>query len=389
MCESSETPTRTYLDSVTARFEQQYLERQKKIEKKKCQREVELAHSRYLKQNVVDSQEMGHASFVVGTWSKKHGDIEKKWKIKDKREKERIDARFSPYRSSPSNPRRQSTIQKKRTGTQSQNLVENHRQQTPASSSSSAVISLDDSLEEVKMIGRDEHIICPVLYCEVKFTSQNKLEQHMRDFDHSPINPCSENLDGTLTGIKEYTCTNCGASFESREGWDNHHDVEGPCSSPKLLTVTGYLCPRTLSIFASKEKCAASIQRGTSDIKFPFKGDDAVTCGSVKPCPVSQIFIDDFTTRCKSCPFSISCMDCGVEISNHESLQNHFTLTDQSHILTTTTVFSKEEVFSEYITEYSSNFTNLPKPENAESKMRKDTFSNFVKFLCHLLEKNL
>ncbi|XP_061182624.1 E3 SUMO-protein ligase ZNF451-like [Saccostrea echinata] len=395
MCESTETPPRTYLNSVTARFEQQYLERQKKIEKKKCQREVELAHSQYLKQNVVDSQEMMHASFVVGTWSKKHGDLEKKWAVKDKREKQRIDARFSPYRNSPSSSRRQqsSAIQKKRTSTPSGNSMQNPRQQarTPVSTSSPAVISLDDSLEEMKMTGCEEHIIiCPVLYCEVKFTSKNKQEQHMRDFDHSPINPCSENSNGVLAGIKQYICTHCGANFESRERWDYHHDMEGPCSSPKLLAVNGYLCPRTLSIFSSKEKCEASIQRGTSDIiKFPFKDDDALTCRSVKPCPVSQTFIDDFTTRCKSCPFSISCMDCGVEINDNESFQSYFSLTDQTHILTATTIFSKEEVFSEYITEYFSNFSDLSKPENAESKMRKETFSNFVKFLCHLLEENL
>lgn len=49
------------------------------IEKKKCQREVELVHSQYLKQNVVNSSEMAHAKFVVGTWSHKHGMLTTKW----------------------------------------------------------------------------------------------------------------------------------------------------------------------------------------------------------------------------------------------------------------------------------------------------------------------
>lgn len=34
---------------------------------------MELVHSQYLKQNVVNSSEMAHAKFVVGTWSHKHG----------------------------------------------------------------------------------------------------------------------------------------------------------------------------------------------------------------------------------------------------------------------------------------------------------------------------
>lgn len=34
---------------------------------------MELIHSQYLKQNVVNSSEMAHAKFVVGTWSHKHG----------------------------------------------------------------------------------------------------------------------------------------------------------------------------------------------------------------------------------------------------------------------------------------------------------------------------
>lgn len=49
------------------------------IEKKKCQREVELVHSQYLKQNVVNSSEMAHAKFVVGTWSHKHGTLTTRW----------------------------------------------------------------------------------------------------------------------------------------------------------------------------------------------------------------------------------------------------------------------------------------------------------------------
>ncbi|XP_048763268.1 uncharacterized protein LOC125671539 isoform X2 [Ostrea edulis] len=399
MCDSNGSPSRTFLDSVTARFEQQFLERQKKLEKKKCQREVELAHSQYLKQNVVDSQEMARAKFVVGTWSRKHGDVEKKWITKDKREKQRIEDRFSPYgkisnsRKKPFSP----VLQKNRAGT-----VLGNKQETlvPSANTAVPVNSLDDPAEEVVMIGNDELLVCPVLYCEVRFTSRDQLQQHMEDFDHSPINPCLENPNGALTVTQEYVCTNCRACFRSRKNWEHHQRMEGPssssvegfCSSPKLLAVAGYLCPKTLSVFSSFESCEASIQKGTTGIiKFPFK-DDLESQQSIKPCPVSKTFIDDFTTRCKSCPYSISCIDCEVEISDNASLQDHVSVTDQSHILTARSNLSKEEVFSEYLTEHISNFTEiLSKYENVDSKIERDkqemeTFSNFVNVLCRLLE---
>lgn len=71
------------------------------------------------------------------------------------------------------------------------------------------------------------------------------------------------------------------STFQSRKNWEHHQRMEGPssssvegfCSSPKLLAVAGYLCPKTLSVFSSFESCEASIQKGTTGvIKFPFKG---------------------------------------------------------------------------------------------------------------------
>lgn len=61
----------SFINSLTDNFNNTCILFQ--IEKKKCQREVELVHSQYLKQNVVNSSEMAHAKFVVGTWSHKHG----------------------------------------------------------------------------------------------------------------------------------------------------------------------------------------------------------------------------------------------------------------------------------------------------------------------------
>lgn len=413
--------SRTFLESVKARFEQQYLERQKRIEKKKCQREVELVHSQYLKQNVVNSSEMAHAKFVVGTWSHKHGDAEKKWLVKDKREKQRIEARFSPYGKSPNSSRRQNSSPREqqhgnvsgpslpKSRLMTRTPMGGSQRSTPAStstctSSSPTVISLDDTSDEVVIdnIELPEHsqpLACPVLYCEVLFTTRDKLEQHMRDFDHCPINPCMVNLDGVLAHSRSYMCTSCSECFKEKKDWECHRHRRAPDSSledssatPGLLVVVGYLCPRTLSIFSSYEQCESSIKKGTEDIlKFPFQDDDEVTLQSVKPCPVSKAFVDDFTARCKSCAYTVSCIDCGVELLDSGSLQDHMQLFDHDHVLTSRSTVSKEDVFTEYITEHVSNFSELLdkyiKRGSEEQSLK--TFSNFVTVLCHLLKENM
>nr|XP_022319072.1 E3 SUMO-protein ligase ZNF451-like [Crassostrea virginica] len=428
MSKSTGSPgSRTYLESVTARFEQQHQERKKKIEEKKFQREAELVHSQYLKQNVVNSAEMAHAKFVVGTWSQKHGDVEKKWLLKDKREKQKIEARFSPYGKSPNNVRKQNLgpAQEKKRGmnfsTPSVNATElldrnSSRSFRSVSSSavstatSPAVISLDDSPEVVKIHDAESSessgpLVCPVLYCEIVFTSRGKLEQHMKEFNHCPINPTMVNEDGVLKLTQEYMCTNCEKCFKDRESWKNHvhretpstyckeeegscptPEQEGSCPTPSVLKVVGYLCPRTFSIFSSYKECESSIHKGTEDIlKFRFQDDDSVH--SVRPCPVSRALVDDFSARCLSCPYSVSCLDCEMELSNNESLQSHMSLSTGTHILTTRSSLSKEDVFAEYITENVSDFPALlSKYCNGNSLM---TFSNFVKVLCHLLNENL
>jgi hypothetical protein len=157
------------------------------------------------------------------------GDQEKKWIMKDKREKQRIEERFSPYGKVPKNSGKKQyshILQKKETGTvpgnkkrtpvASTNTGGTVISRTPVASTNTAgpIISLDDSTDEVMVIGREEHLVCPVLYCEVKFTSRDLFKQHMEDFDHSPINPCLENPNGTLTVTQQYVCTNCGRCFK-------------------------------------------------------------------------------------------------------------------------------------------------------------------------------
>lgn len=429
--------SRAFLELVKARFEQQYLERQKRIEKKRCQREVELVHSQYLKQNVVNSSEMAHAKFVVGTWSHKHGDAEKKWLVKDKREKQRMEARFSPYGKSPNSSRRQNSSPREqqhenfssrslpKSGLIKRTSVGGTPRSMPVStaaststSSSPTVISLDDTPDEVVSLDdtpdevvtdnteSTQHsapLACPVLYCEVLFTTRDKLEKHMRDFDHCPINPCMVNLDGVLAQSthRSYICTSSDESFGRKKDWGSHQHgrdcksaLGDSSSTPRLLVVAGYLCPRTLSIFSSYDQCETSINKGTEDIlKFPFQDDSGVTPQSVKPCPVSKAFVDDFTARCKSCAYSVSCIDCGVELVDSGSVQDHILLFDQTHVLTSRSTVSKEDVFTEYITEHISNFTKLLAKYitgySGSKEQTLKTFSNFVCVLCHVLEENM
>lgn len=76
-------------------------------------------------------------------------------------------------------------------------------------------------------------------------------------------------------------------------------------------------------------------------MRFVFVDDDGVTLQSVKPCPVSKAFVDDFTVRCKSCAYTVSCLDCGVELLDSGSLQDHMLLFEQTHVLTSRSIVSK------------------------------------------------
>lgn len=164
--------------------------------------------------------------------------------MKDKREKQRIEARFSPYGKSPNSSRRQnSSPREQQHGNVSGPSLPKSRLMTrtpmggsqrstssvstaasTSTSSSPTVISLDDTSDEVVIdnIELPEHsqpLACPVLYCEVLFTTRDKLEQHMRDFDHCPINPCMVNLDGVLAHSRSYMCTSCSECFKVRKLW--------------------------------------------------------------------------------------------------------------------------------------------------------------------------
>lgn len=156
--------------------------------------------------------------------------------MKDKREKQKIEARFSPYGKSPNNVRKQNLgpAQEKKRGmnfsTPSVNgteLLDRNSSRSFRSASSSAVstatspavISLDDSPEVVKIDDAESSessgpLVCPVLYCEIVFTSRGKLEQHMKEFNHCPINPTMVNEDGVLKLTQEYMCTNCEKCFK-------------------------------------------------------------------------------------------------------------------------------------------------------------------------------
>lgn len=76
-------------------------------------------------------------------------------------------------------------------------------------------------------------------------------------------------------------------------------------------------------------------------MRFLFVDDDGVTLQSVKPCPVSKAFVDDFTVRCKSCAYTVSCLDCGVELLDSGSLQDHMLLFEHTHVLTSRSIVSK------------------------------------------------
>lgn len=84
-------------------------------------------------------------------------------------------------------------------------------------------------------------------------------------------------------------------------------------------------------------------------MRFVFVDDDGVTLQSVKPCPVSKVFVDDFTVRCKSCTYTVSCIDCGVELLDSGSLQDHMLLFEQTHVLTSRSIVSKVKTKNNFV----------------------------------------
>lgn len=84
-------------------------------------------------------------------------------------------------------------------------------------------------------------------------------------------------------------------------------------------------------------------------MRFVFVDDDGVTLQSVKPCPVSKAFVDDFTVRCKSCAYTVNCIDCGVELLDSGSLQDHMLLFEQTHVLTSRSIVSKVKTKNNFV----------------------------------------
>lgn len=84
-------------------------------------------------------------------------------------------------------------------------------------------------------------------------------------------------------------------------------------------------------------------------MRFVFVDDDGVTLQSVKPCPVSKAFVDDFTVRCKSCAYTVNCIDCGVELLDSGSLQDHMLLFEHTHVLTSRSIESKVKTKNNFV----------------------------------------
>lgn len=407
----SEAPTikYPYLESVKARFEQQRKENEERVKVMRTKREVEMAHSLYLKKNKVDPDKMTDAKFVVDAWVNKHVGKAIKRLSRDKKKSSQRTSNRPNILLSPSFKNRippaVSTTEGKNNTIHIRNTIVTTQEgnneavsRSNVGSNDSVIILSDDdnsmtgsslvddvsgpstsscaksyygpfrpgaapdhvtSTDVVMKDSKDEiehHKTCSVIGCNAVFSSHVAKNRHDVNFSHSPCNPLLLNINCELTLHDKYMCPKCCKIFKSNHGCKEHMKTlqHLPFLSP--LVLGGYICAQCLNIFGNHQDCCNHIKdMKHRDVAYPFK-DDFAKDTPLTPVPVSLQFIKEFCGVCEAVTFNLKCVDCGIGINSPLHLSQHQIETHNTHCISATATSTQVEAFSTFL---SSHFCSL------------------------------
>ncbi|XP_041357897.1 uncharacterized protein LOC121374855 [Gigantopelta aegis] len=334
------------LESVSERFEQNRRERESRIETMRTKREVEVAHSQYLKNEVVSREELNHARPIVNAWAQKHDKVEKA----TRRVAMSKDRQFhSPYRARRGQPpydvtqRSHTGLSVSSAGTSDRHVTAGH-----SSNSSDTFVSYDPSVS----VDTSMKYVCPVVNCKAWYMSRHKYRDHKHSFSHSPCNPCLSLADSELPQRPQfYICPKCGDIYQRKIECQEHMIMNGHLSLFSPLAIVAFACPQCLTFYDDQARCSQHMANAHhSDVSFPFSGDFD-RAGSQDPftIPIPQSLAEDFIIKCAEVPFHVMCTECNFLIKDHHHMKHHGKKTAYSHFLSSHADSTPAGVFSMYL----------------------------------------
>ncbi|KAK7476050.1 hypothetical protein BaRGS_00032677, partial [Batillaria attramentaria] len=374
---------RTFLDSVSAVFEQNHKERQKRIEAQRVRSEVARAHSQYLQRNVVSPIEFRAAHSTVAAWTKKNDVVSKALKSNVKRLQHARRNLFSPAAASSGRghharsflsqpifsmdpaviegqplqhssrigrsavcPEISSTVSVTATN-EIEDFHHKHTQDgegraaggrsesTQSSESLSSFSTTDISCTTISDSEDNDDTVylsdeesddgpfsCSVINCWATFSRKEHLTYHMECSNHSPCNPAATLLDGQLDcPPQSFMCPSCGLLCQERLACQEHMVMcdHLPMFSP--LSVVAFGCPECMALFPDQVTCDEHMSsQKHQQAALLFKDD----ChDSAAPVPVPKSFAEELIQRCTAEPSTVQCIDCDTDISTDMKWQQH------------------------------------------------------------------
>ncbi|XP_033761439.1 uncharacterized protein LOC117343210 [Pecten maximus] len=221
-------------------------------------------------------------------------------------------------------------------------------------------VSLDptspDPVTQVSVTANLSGTMCCVVNCGADFSTKSGILEHEAKFDHSPCNPLLLTKDCLLPPTPlGYACPKCLQVFKTEEDCVQHQkDLTDHLLFLSPLDVACYLCPQCLALFPSHHHCQQHIsQLNHHRIAYPFNGDTRAKTSN-SPIPVSRLLAEDFLTRCRFVPFSVSCLDCTLVIESNSDMVQHLEETNHQHWhFIATATLQQVEAFSKYLARHS------------------------------------
>ncbi|KAL3868733.1 hypothetical protein ACJMK2_041503 [Sinanodonta woodiana] len=337
-------PKYPLLESIGARFSQNRQEQAERIIANKIKREVELAHSQYLKRNVASPAEVAAARPIVKAWADKND-------VVGKLQRRQINVR---RRISSVPPHSDFVNVKSETGCNAHQIrvynkstvqVQSINERTRDTNLQSDFVNLTQELA----ISENKKLVCSVLNCGAQFNSWSRLSNHENRFAHSPCNPLIKIEDLKLpVDPLCYMCAACDVEFMEKDRCLQHISEMDHLPFYPPIAVGAYMCPQCFLLFISFRDCYNHFESsGHESISYAFSED--ACSGDIMPVPVAMEMAQDFCERCQSVDFFVQCLECELPITSPKALRDHKEETNGQHLSAALTDSSLMEVFAMYL----------------------------------------
>ncbi|GAB1605329.1 E3 SUMO-protein ligase ZNF451-like isoform X1 [Argonauta hians] len=208
-------------------------------------------------------------------------------------------------------------------------------------------------------------LCCPVLNCEIKFSSEEKLENHMAMMKHEQCNPLKLAIDGTSPSeIITYICPKCWKEYKLEKMCVDHQVSYNHSPFFKPIAISSYICQFCLHIFPTKLSCMMHMDSNrhyTPAFNFQIDSDHI-------PIPLPKGLEADFRSKCALYSSNVMCVECLVVLSEVNSISNHL---NRRHLIKCVSKESLKDIFSTCIGDVTCSYCRQIFPQSTSNSIGK------------------